>query len=177
MKHEIFSNSIKIEDCDITFEQIYKKDYIPIAYLGDIKKANILIIPNETYREADTIWFPETTREFFDYMRDNSSERVITDITISDEDFVRLEMHSAVIEVATLIVQWGVLPIATSMIASFLYDLVKRHHRKPEETSAKVKIVAEETETKKSKMIIYEGPVDGIEETLSKAADRLFSED
>lgn len=177
MKHEIFSNLIKIEDSDISFEEIYKKDYIPIEYLDDIKKANILIIPNETYRETGTIWFPETTYEFFDYMRENSNETVITDITISDENFKRLEMHSAVIEVATLIVQWGVLPIATSMIASFLYDLVKKHHRKPEETSAKVKIVAEETETKKSRMIIYEGPVAGIEETLSKAADNLFSEE
>ena len=79
------------------------------------------------------------------------------------------------IEVAPIIVQWVVLPIATSMIASFLYDLVKKYRRKPEDTSAKVKIITEETETKKSKMITYEGPVSGVKDALDQAAKDLFS--
>lgn len=83
-------------------------------------------------------------------------------------------MHSAVIEVAKIIVQWGVLPIATSMLAAFLYDLVKKHHRNPEETAAKVEIITEETSTKKSKRITYEGPLSGIKDALTQATKELF---
>lgn len=71
----------------------------------------------------------------------------------------------------------GVLPIATSMIATFLYDLVQKYHRKPEETSAKVQIIAEETVTKKSKKITYEGPVSGIKDALDQASKDLFSKE
>lgn len=175
MKHEIFDTVLNVTDSDVTFEKIYKKEYIPTEYLDDIKKANLLIIPNENFRDEGDVLFPETTREFLDFIREFPNDEIISDIAISDEDFKRIELHSAVIEVAPVIVQWVVLPIATSMIASFLYDLVKKYRRKPEDTSAKVKIITEETETKKSKMITYEGPVSGVKDALDQAAKDLFS--
>lgn len=175
MKHEIFDTILNVTDSNITFEKIYKKEYIPMEYLNDIKKANLLIIPNENFRDEGDVLFPETTREFLDFIREFPNDEIISDIAILDEDFKRIELHSAVIEVAPIIVQWVVLPIATSMIASFLYDLVKKYRRKPEDTSAKVKIITEETETKKSKMITYEGPVSGVKDALDQAAKDLFS--
>lgn len=175
MKHEIFDTVLNVTDSDVTFEKIYKKEYIPTEYLDDIKKANLLIIPNENFRYEGDVLFPETTREFLDFIREFPNDEIISDIAISDEDFKRIELHSAVIEVAPVIVQWVVLPIATSMIASFLYELVKKYRRKPEDTSAKVKIITEETETKKSKMITYEGPVSGVKDALDQAAKDLFS--
>ena len=175
MKHEIFDTVLNVTDSDVTFEKIYKKEYIPTEYLDDIKKANLLIIPNENFRDEGDALFPETTREFLDFIREFPNDEIISDIAISDEDFKRIELHSAVIEVAPIIVQWVVLPVATSMIASFLYDLVKKYRRKPEDTSAKVQIITEETATKRSKKITYEGPVSGIKEALDQAAKDLFS--
>lgn len=175
MKHEIFDTVLNVTDSDVTFEKIYKKEYIPTEYLDDIKKANLLIIPNENFRDEGDVLFPETTREFFDFIREFPNDEIISDIAISDEDFKRIELHSAVIEVAPIIVQWVVLPIATSMIASFLYELAKKYRRKPEDTSAKVQIITEETATKKSKKITYEGPVSGVKEALDQAVKDLFS--
>ena len=177
MKHEIFDTTMNVSDTDVTFEEIYKKPYVPVEYLDDIKNANLLIIPNEGFRDDGDVLFPETTREFLEFLKDNANDEIVADIAISDEDFKRIELHSAVIEVAKIIVQWGVLPIATSMIAAFLYDLVQKYRRKPEETSAKVQIIAEETATKKSKKITYEGPVSGIKDALDQAANELFSKE
>ena len=175
MKHEIFDTVLNVTDSDVTFEKIYKKEYIPTEYLDDIKKANLLIIPNENFRDEGDVLFPETTREFFDFIREFPNDEIIADIAISDEDFKRIELHSAVIEVAPIIVQTIVLPIALNIISSFLYDLVKKYRRKPEDTSAKVQIITEETATKKSKKITYEGPVSGIKEVLDQASKDLFS--
>ena len=176
MTHEIDEKKLEISDTDITFEKIYNKDYVPTEYIDDIKKANILLIPDENFRDEGDILFPETTREFFDFLKEESSDDIIADIVVSDEEFQRIELHSAAIEVATIIVQSAVFNIATSLIAAFLYDLVKKYHRKPEETSAKVKIITEETMTKKSKMIGYEGPVSGVKDALEQAEKDLFSE-
>ncbi|MBP3238702.1 MAG: hypothetical protein J6M24_06455 [Lachnospiraceae bacterium] len=176
MKHSVLDN-IKISDTAISFEQIYNKEYIPKEYVEDIKKANLLIIPNENFRDEGDILFPETTREFYDYIRDNANDGIVADIAISDDDFKRIELHSAVFEVATIIVQYVILPVATSIVGSFLYELAKKHHRKPEDTTAKVKIITEETKSKKCKIITYEGPVSGIKEALDEAAKDIFSKD
>ncbi|MBR6985478.1 MAG: hypothetical protein IKH75_18495, partial [Ruminococcus sp.] len=145
--------------------------------IDDIKKANLLIIPNESFRDEGDILFPETTREFYDYIRENANDDIVADIAISDDDFQRIELHSAVITVATIIVKNAVLPIVTGMISAFLYDLLKKHHRKSEDTTAKVKIITEETKSKKCKTITYEGPVSGIKEALDEAAKDIFSKD
>lgn len=177
MKHEIFDTVLNVSDTGITFEEIYKKPYVPTEYMEDIKSANLLIIPNEGFRDEGDVLFPETTREFLEFLREKANDDIVVDIAISDEDFKRIELHSAVIEVAEIIVQWGVLPIATGMISAFLYELVKKYHRKPEETAAKVQIITEETATKKSKKIMYEGPVSGVKDALDQATKELFSKE
>lgn len=150
MTHEINYKKVQIIDSDLTFEKIYEKKYIPSEYLDEIKKANLLIVPNENFRKKGDVLFPETTREFFEYIQDHPNDEIVADIAISDDNFQRIELHSAVIEVATIIVNVVVLPVAINMISNYLYDLIKKYHRKPEDTSARLKIISEETKTKKN---------------------------
>lgn len=175
--HEINKKKVQIIDTDVTFEKIYEKDYVPIEYLNEIKKANLLIVPNENFRKEGDALFPETTRELFEYIQDHSDESVIADIAASDESFQRIELHAAAIEVATIFVTVAVLPVALNILSNFLYDQIKKLHRKPEETSAKIKIFTEETKSKTTKMISYEGPVSEVKDTLDSAVKELFSED
>ena len=56
MKHEIFDPVVNVLDSNVTFEQIYKKAYIPVEYIDDIKKANLLIIPNEDFRDYQRVF-------------------------------------------------------------------------------------------------------------------------
>jgi hypothetical protein len=177
MTHEINYKKVQIIDSDLTFEKIYEKKYIPSEYLDEIKKANLLIVPNENFRKKGDVLFPETTREFFEYIQDHPNDEIVADIAISDDNFQRIELHSAVIEVATIIVNVVVLPVAINMISNYLYDLIKKYHRKPEDTSARLKIISEETKTKKTKIISYEGPVSEVKETLEIATKEIFSED
>ena len=71
MTHEINYKKVQIIDSDLTFEKIYEKKYIPSKYLDEIKKANLLIVPNENFRKKGDVLFPETTREFFEYIQDH----------------------------------------------------------------------------------------------------------
>ena len=87
MRHESFGKALTITESDITFESIYGKAYVPTEYIDEIKNANMLIIPNENYREMGDVLFPETTREFFEFIQDASMDGITADIAISDEDF------------------------------------------------------------------------------------------
>ena len=174
MEHEFEGMEISVEDIDITFEKIYKKPYIPKEYIDDIKNANVLIIPNEKFKEEDTLVFAENTRELFDFLKENSN-KLITDIAISDDDFQFVELHSAVIEIATIIVQSCVFSILINVLSSFIYDQVKKCHRNREDTSVHVEIIVEEKKRKKTKKIKYKGPVSGIKDSLDEISKNLFS--
>ena len=176
-KHEVFDKKIEIEETDITFDSIYDKSFIPQDYIEDIKKADILIIPEENFREEGDVLFPETTREFLEYLQEQIPKDMSVDIAISDEDFRKIELHSDLVNVATIIVSSTAFSIACSMVASFLYDMAKKLLKRPQDLNAKVKIISEETKTKKTKSITYEGPVSGIKEALEQASKDLFKDE
>lgn len=177
VKHEFFDKKIEIEETDITFDSIYDKPFIPQDYIEDIKKADILIIPEENFREEGDVLFPETTREFLEYLQEQIPKDMSVDIAISDEDFRKIELHSDLVNVATIIVSSTAFSIACSMVASFLYDMAKKLLKRPQDLNAKVKIISEETKTKKTKSITYEGPVSGIKEALEQASKDLFKDE
>lgn len=174
MKHEIKETVFNIVDTEITFEDIYNKPYISQEYIDEIKNADILLIPEENFRDEGDVLFPETTREFLDFLREEIPQELTVDIAVDDGGFNKIELHSDAVIVATIIVKSAAFNIACGMIASFLYDLAKKYLKKPEDLSAKVKIISEETKTKKSKMITFEGPVSGIKDTLEQASKDLF---
>lgn len=151
MKHEIIDTVLNVSDTDITFDGIYEKPYIPIEYMADIKKANLLIIPNEGFRDEGDVLFPETTREFFDFIKETAGDDVIVDIAVSDEDFQCIELHSAAIEVATIIVESALFSIAINLVSSFLYDLIKSITEKPRTHQLKLKLLPKKQIRRKPK--------------------------
>lgn len=174
MQHEIEKKTFNITNSDITFESIYNKPYIPPEYIDEIKQANLLLIPNENMGGNGGITFPETTQELFEYIKSNQSENIKPDIAISDEEFNKLELHSALVPIATFIVTSVALPFTINIVSSFLYDLVKKYHRNENELMAEVNIIVEENS--KSKQLSYKGPVSGVKASLESAIPNLFLE-
>lgn len=84
-----------------------------------------------------------------------STSEIKTEICIDDDKFEKLELHADIVYVATLIVQYAVLPIVTSMIASYLYDKVKSMNKEKDETNTNVHIIVEKN-GKSKKLIMKE---------------------
>lgn len=174
MKHEIFEKKITIDEAGVSFDEIYKKSWFPNEIADEVKKANVLIIPTDYNNDYADVVFPEMTSDFLSYIRQIENGEVVCDIAISDDNFRRTEKHSALIEMAPVIVSSGIVPIVINMISSYLYDLVSRYRRTPEDTSAKVKIFAEETKIKKTVKIEYEGPVCEVKDVMEEAFNSVF---
>lgn len=173
MLHETNNKKIKVEDTTIDFQSIYKEEYFPQDLLNEIGKANMLIIPDYFSREEHSGYvFPETTQEFLEYAQAKACDEFIPDIAADDASFNKMELHSAVITVATFIVTTVALPIALSIVENFLYDQMKKHHRKEDELSCKLNIIV--TDGKENKRISYEGPAGSAEEALKLAVKGAF---
>ena len=159
-----------VTDVDINFESIYEKDYIPQKYIEEIKQANVLIIPNEGFRDKKGLFFPECTSEFYQFLK--SKSEIKTEICIDDDEFEKLELHADIVYVATLVVQYTVLPIVTSMSASYLYDKVKSMNKEKDETNTNVHIIVEKNG--KSKKVDYEGSIDNFEKAMKTVEKTIF---
>lgn len=173
MKHESdIEKMIDVIDTELSFESVYKKEYMPREYEDEIKSANVLLIPNENFRGKQGLFFPECTDELLDFMKEQENENVKVDICISDEDFKKLELHADIVYIATMIVQWAVLPITTSIIAAYLYDKLNKSNKSPKETNTDVNVIVEKNG--KSKMVHYQGSIENFEKTMKTIDETIF---
>lgn len=171
MLHESnVEKELKITDTDVNFEVIYDKEYIPQKYLDSIKNANVLLIPHEGFRDKKGYYFPECTSEFYEYLR--GKEEIETEICIDDDEFQKLELHADIIYVATLIIQYVVLPVVTSIISSYLCDKIKSMNKKKKDVNTSVHIIVEKKG--RSKKIDYEGSVENFEEAMKTVENTIF---
>ncbi|EPZ46363.1 hypothetical protein [Alicyclobacillus acidoterrestris] len=173
MIHESNEKSkVEIHEISTTFNEIYRKPYFPLELEEEIKKANALIIPYETFRDMDKVVFPEGTRDFFDYLKQNSSEYgVVTDICISDGDFRQLELHADVINLPEIIVTSGIFPIVTGLIVNYVTEKVKSRRT---QLNVKVGIIVESNGG--SKKISYEGDAEQFGPTLRSISEEIFKQ-
>ena len=167
------ADTIDVSDSAATFEEIYKKPYIPKEYEQDIRNADILFLPQEKFRDRDVNSFPECTREFYSYFSDQIKGEVFNvEICASDEDFQRLELHDEVINIPLILLTSTALPIVVNLISSFLYDKLK--NRNKSDADANIELIVEKKG--KSKTIHYKGSISGFERAMKSIENSMFDD-
>jgi hypothetical protein len=167
-------NNVIIVDGGMAFDELYSKPYIVDEIKSEIITANALLVPHENFRDGYSLLFPETTNEFYSYLSSNKPDGLNLNIAISDDDFNLIEMHSEVLNLPIMLVQWVALPLLTSLIAGFLHDWIKRRVNAKNEHKANIKIMVEETKSKKVKTIQYQGDAESFSESMKDVVDKLF---
>lgn len=161
-------NELIIKENTTTFDDIYLKDYFPKELSADIKKANLLILPYENFRDFDKPIFPEETMNFFHFVREKGDSSLITDICISDEEYSELELHADLIIVPMMIVSSFIVPVAVNVVSDYINS--KRESRNKNE-DLKVKVTFTVVENDSSKTFEYEGDADKFAETFEQVKD------
>ncbi len=166
---ENYDNYIEISKTDCSFEKMYKKEYLSKNIIDDIKKANVLLIPNEKYTDYPV--FPERTNEFFDYLKSNINNKdVIVDICIDDDNYKTLEMHDAVLILTSIILQEPFYSIIVNIISNYVYDLMKITGNKSMEM--KVDITIERNG--ESREVHYEGPANSFNKAMNSIGKNII---
>lgn len=173
MQHE--SNAVKeliVTDSTLVFQDVYSKPYTPQEYINDIKNANVLMVPDENFKDIKGYFFPEYTDDLLSYLQDKCEDNLLVDICIADDNYQKLELHADVINIPMLITQWVVYPILINMISSYLYDKIKKNNRSAKEINANVDIVVEKQG--KSKKVSYKGSIENFESAMKTIDDSIF---
>lgn len=174
MFHESENKSLlRISESSLNFSRIISMPYTPEEYMDDIKYANVLLIPEDRYQDG-TWLFTEYTSEIYNYLKENASEDVKMDICISDKDYKKLELHSEVINLGEFLVTNVILSIFINLLSSYLYDKLRKNHKKPKDVNTSVNITVEKNG--KSKKITYSGSVENFEKVLMDVKDNIFDD-
>lgn len=159
-------NDLVITKSKMSFQVIYSKPYFPKGFEQDLKKANLLLLPNEEVKNITCPVFPEQTMEFHKFMKHFESNALIGDICISDEDYVELELHSDLITLPCMIVTMVILPVCVNLISDYLNRKIQE---RKSETDLKVKVNITVVDGENSKQISYEGDARVFEKTIKSA--------
>lgn len=172
MLHESNEKSkVEIYSGSVTFKDVYQNDNLPSSILESIRNADIILLPHEDFKGHKNC-FPEQTTQFYSFLKKEAIKHDLSvDIGASDEDYKELELHSDVVNICELLIQWALFPIVTGMVSAYLYDLVKQRKMK---MNAKVKISVEEKGILKT--IDYEGDIENFEKAMKSIKENIFDE-
>lgn len=159
-------SDLVIVESDLNFEVIYSKSYFPKEYKDELKKANLLLIPYEKFKTFESPVFPEETMEFYKFIKNYDNNKLIGDICISDENYIELELHADLLNIANMIVESVALPVTLGLITNYLDRKIQER-----KTDFKVKVNITVVDGDKSKSISYEGDAEKFEKTMKIAKE------
>lgn len=162
-KDEVVTPTCTIEKSDKGFDYWLSRDYVSESLQGDLQKANVIFVPLEAFRDVPSELFPAQTTDLLHFVQDHFSADIIADIAISDDDYTEIALHADEITLPTLIVQYGVLPIITGIVANFI--TTKLMSRK-EKTNLKIQIYVERKSGDVLKLD-FSGPAKDFQEIVS----------
>ena len=125
-------------------------------------------MPQEGFRDFKGTVFPVGTSEFLQYLKDKQADDFIVDIATDDENYRELALHSDLLVLAGLTVQYLVMPFLSRAI----YDYVKyRLGSRIKDADVKLDLLIEDSSetNKKVANLSYEGPAESTKEVLDAA--------
>ena len=128
----------------------------------NLQTATVLIVPTDLCPEYMGPAFPQSTRDVFFILREKLGDRASVEAAVREEDYVEFAFRSDEIILPIVYLASHVLiPLAISILGSFLYDRLKDRRRIE---GAKVKSeVHFKTRDGSQLFLKYEGPVDTFE--------------
>jgi len=168
MKHEIDKlDDVVITDSSENFDTWINREYISEELKNNLRKASILLVPTEGFRERDIPVFPVKSEELFTYIKNRLPSDFKVDICIRDEDYKELALHADSVILADIVVTTIVFPILVNIIGEYIKQKILKYREK---RRVRVSLTVVD-ERGKSKNLTYEGNVEDFGGIMEKLKD------
>jgi hypothetical protein len=175
MKHEEKQiNEVIITESKDNFETWINRSYISNHLKENLGKANILIVPIESFRDKNIPMFSTQAEELFHYLKENLPDSCIIDMCIEDDDYKELTLHFDLITIGTFVVKKVVAPILLSRIQDYLKNKVFPGDKKG---NIKISLTVIDEKEKVAKNISYEGNIDNFGKLINYFSKKEISND
>ncbi|HEX5754017.1 MAG TPA: hypothetical protein VFZ09_47985 [Archangium sp.] len=157
-----------IEASDKSFDYWKNREDTTPELREGIAAANMLIVPSESYRDFREPTFPTGTEELLEYLRENSPPELTPEIYATDTTYQELALHADILRIATLVVEFGIVPLAIGLLSNYLYS--RLGSRRDNTTVIFDMHITGHRQTAK---VHYEGPAPAFEASIKKALETL----
>ncbi len=137
-----------------------------------LERASIVLVPDEGFRDYAGPVFPDATVDFFQFLREHAPSSADVAIATEDTGYKEVVLHSDIVRLATLFVEYAAAPIAVHLIGAYLKDFLTSRFGRAE---ARTTIVVHRKEGAREQTvrISYEGPAQNVEAALAAAIASL----
>ncbi len=168
MEHETDRiDDVVITDSSENFDTWINREYISERLKSDLKKANILLVPTEGFRDKNILVFPVRTEELFIYIKNRLPSEYKIDICIEDEEYKELALHSDLVIIGGFVVTSIIMPILANIISEYIKQKILKMGEK-RGVKVSLTIVGEKGA---SKNLTYEGEAENFGRIINKLND------
>lgn len=153
------------------FSAALGRDYVTDELRRALKNAEILLVPQDGFRDHDGPLFPVGTEELVQLLRDRS-EGARIDLAVEDSDYQELALHSDVLTIASVVVTSVLVPLVLDVLGEFIK---RRIWKTNDDRTVRAEIVicrSREDETSSAR-IAYDGPADQFTRAMQEAMGAL----
>jgi len=125
-----------------------------------VRKAEVVLVPREGFRDQEVRTFPVRTEEFYDFLKTALSDRHAVDLAIEDDEYKELALHSALIELGGMVVLAVVVPVVVNLISDYINRRAEASAKKDElKVSFDLTVVEQNQGSARAIKIAYNGPI------------------
>jgi hypothetical protein len=110
--------------------------------------------------------------DFFQFLREHFRGEANVSIAAEDADYKEVALHSDIVRLATLFVEWVAAPIAIHLVAAYLKDFLGSRLSGAEARAA-ITVHRKDGDVDQTVRISYEGPAQSVEQALLNAIGSL----
>ena len=160
-----------ISECDNRAHWL-AKEYVPVDLRPQLAKTDILLLPQDGFRDFTGPLYPVGTEEFLRSLQDAGGDRISVDVTVSSEDYKELALHADWLILAGIAASMFAAPITVNMVSEYLKRRIWPEGPK-RGVKVKLRLQDGEGEAARSVEIAYEGPADDFEHSMEAAFTEL----
>jgi hypothetical protein len=154
---------LTITETDENFAYWRQKSYLNEATRLLLTNVDVMIVPEEGFRDYEIPLFPSNTMELYDLLK----TQLNVEAAINDEDYNEVSINNRVHRYGKFIVINAVVPIFIGLITNYIYDKLK-HENPKDEIDLEIVI---QNNAGKSQSIKYEGAVQHFNIVVDKVKE------
>lgn len=155
----------EVSSTEHTREYWISRDYLSTETCESLRRAAIIVVPHEGFRDFDGPVFPVGTTELLRTLQEQVPPDAGVEIAIEDKDYREVALHYDVVRLATLLLDYAIVPMVAALLADYLMKKLGSRFSKSR-VEASLIVEREGPEGRKAFQLEYKGPATTFEATI-----------
>jgi len=149
------------------------RDFLSPATRESLRRATIILVPHESFRDHAAPVFPAGTTELFRMLQKQAPEGTGVEIAIEENEYREVTLHSDIVRLATIFVKFIGAPTVVGLLVEYLKKKLGSRFFEAE-VEASLIVEREDSDGRRAFQLDYKGPADAYETTVKSGLVKMI---